>query len=102
MTKKAPAKPVQTKRSYNVVSEKNRRTLISEVESGKSCHSVAKCIGIGYNNAKMIVRAYRREGRVDAVPQHLKRLMALYKRDPNMKLDSRLLRHRDLMGYLEE
>ena len=43
----------------------------------------AELAGIPYNNAKVIYRIYRREGRIKGTPKHLKRMVAKYRADPD-------------------
>ena len=38
-----------------------------------SCHKAAKQLGIAYNNAKVIYRIFKKEGRINQTPKQLKR-----------------------------
>jgi hypothetical protein len=38
-----------------------------------SCHKASKILGIAYNNAKVIYRIYKKEGRIKQTPKFLKR-----------------------------
>ena len=38
-----------------------------------SCHKAAKQLGIAYNNAKVIHRIFKKEGRINQTPKQLKR-----------------------------
>ena len=42
----------------------------------------ANKLGIPYNNAKVIYRVYRQEGRTKGTPKHLKRMVARFKASP--------------------
>jgi hypothetical protein len=50
---------------------------------GYSCHRAARVLKIAYNNAKVILTVFRREGRVKQIPIRLKRFVADFKSDPN-------------------
>ena len=69
---------------------------------GISCRAAAQIVGINYNNAKVIARVYRREGRTRSVPKHLKRIKGLYNKNPSMKpvgkQTARLKELKDLLG----
>ena len=49
---------------------------------GYSCHRAARTLNIAYNNAKVILTVFRREGRVKQIPIRLKRFVADFKTDP--------------------
>ena len=49
---------------------------------GFNCHKAARILKIAYNNAKVILSVFRREGRIKQIPFHLKRLVADFKQDP--------------------
>jgi hypothetical protein len=49
---------------------------------GFNCHKAARRLKIAYNNAKVILSVFRREGRIKQIPFHLKRLVADFKKDP--------------------
>lgn len=50
---------------------------------GYSCHRAARVLKIAYNNAKVILTVFRREGRVKQIPIRLKKFVADFKSDPN-------------------
>lgn len=53
---------------------------------GYSCHKAARMLKIAYNNAKVILTVFRKEGRIKQIPIRLKRLVADFKADPyNLK-----------------
>lgn len=68
-------------RRYNVVSDEQRHALINLLltENGLSLKKASEKVGIPYNNAKVIFRIYRKEGRIKGTPKHLKRAVARIK-----------------------
>jgi transposase len=65
------------------VTDQMRQTLIEMVGMGASCRKSAKDLGISYNNAKVICRVYRNEGRKRQIPKHLKRFVHRFKKKPD-------------------
>jgi hypothetical protein len=84
---KKTSKPPRKKRvrSYKVVTDLERAKLIEVMETKQiSCRAAAQVVGINYNNAKVIARVYRQEGRTKSVPKHLKRIKGFCKRNPGL------------------
>lgn len=44
------------------------------IQDGMSCHKASKMLQIDYNNAKMIFRVFRSQGRIKQIPKELKRV----------------------------
>lgn len=66
------------------MSDRNREQLLRMIfAEGYSCHRAARVLKIAYNNAKVILTVFRREGRVKQIPIRLKRFVADFKSDPN-------------------
>ena len=72
---------------YTCVSDRNREQLLRMIYAdGYSCHKAARMLKIAYNNAKVILTVFRKEGRIKQIPIRLKRLVADFKTDPyNLK-----------------
>ena len=53
-----------------------------------SCHKAAKQLGISYNNAKVIYRIFKKEGRINQTPKQLKRHAKIFQaaRHPDLCL----------------
>ena len=47
-----------------------------------SCFDAAQEMGIDYENAKLIFRVFRNEGRVKQTPKHVRRFIGEFKKDP--------------------
>lgn len=72
------------RKDYTCVSDRNREQLLRMIfYEGYSCHRAARVLKIAYNNAKVILTVFRREGRVKQIPIRLKRFVADFKSDPN-------------------
>jgi hypothetical protein len=72
------------RKDYTCVSDRNREQLLRMIfAEGYSCHRAARVLKIAYNNAKVILTVFRREGRVKQIPIRLKRFVADFKSDPN-------------------
>lgn len=72
------------RKDYTCVSDRNREQLLRMIYAdGYSCHKAARMLKIAYNNAKVILTVFRREGRIKQIPIRLKRLVADFKMDPN-------------------
>ena len=97
-----PRKLASEKRLYTYVTDEMRRNLISTIqEENISCRMAAKKLGITYNNAKVIYRVYRKEGRTKATPKHLKRLVAKFNRDPKLLVDQDEPKVQELMDFIK-
>ena len=76
---------IQRERGYNNVTDELRLQLIELMKEEQiTCRAAAQRLRIPYNTAKVINRVYRKEGRINAVPKHLKRMYAKYKKNPDM------------------
>ena len=70
--KEAPStlSKISGKRQYTSITDEMRFRLIFLIKNQKmSCHKASKVIGIAYNNAKVIYRIYRNEGRIKQTPK---------------------------------
>lgn len=80
------------RKDYTCVTDRNREQLLRMIYAeGYSCHRAARLLKIAYNNAKVILTVFRREGRVKQIPIRLKRFVADFKADPtnaNSTLDA--------------
>ena len=85
------------------MSDESRQRLIALLTSGEhTLRGAAQLVGIPYNNAKVIYRVYRREGRVRGTPKHLKRMVARFQADPeNFNGDSSDPRVVEMKKFLE-
>ena len=62
--------PMNKKRRYMRVTDEQREELISKIVNDKrTCIDVASEMGLDYENAKLIYRVYKREGRIKQTPK---------------------------------
>jgi len=80
----SPADALPKKRRYTKVTDEQRVELIRKITQEKrTCIDVAAEMGLDYENAKLIFRVYKREGRIKQTPKQLKRYAGALKKDPN-------------------
>lgn len=82
---KATEEPAQStrKRRYTKVTDEQREELVCKIINDKrTCIDVAAEIGLDYENAKLIYRVYKREGRVKQTLKQIKRYAGVLKNNP--------------------
>jgi hypothetical protein len=82
-----------------------RHNLIDLIDrEGMTCRDAAERLGMPYNTAKVIKRVWKKEGRVRAVPPHLKRMFAWYKRDRDelRQRKGNTRKFRELMAFISQ
>jgi hypothetical protein len=53
-------------RTYQQVTDEQRRELLNHVRMGQSIKNAAELVGMNYENAKAVTRIFRKEDRTDA------------------------------------
>lgn len=75
--------PEPKKRRYMKVTDVQREELIRKIVNDKrTCIDVAAEMGLDYENAKLIYRVYKREGRIKQTPKQIKRYAGMLKHNP--------------------
>ena len=70
------------KRPYVKVTDAKRRELLDKIDGGVNLHRAAKQCGIKFQNARLILRVYKQEGRQKCTPLNLRRFVGEYKKHP--------------------
>jgi len=78
-SKTAGPKP---KRQYNRVTDAKRSELLAKIEEGVNLYRAAKQCGVKFQNARLILRVYKKEGRPYGIPLNLRRLVGEFRKNP--------------------